>query len=489
MLSFKWEPDKIVKVVLLLLSLFGILYLALYLKYSATVIASPYQYDYGEGFHWYIADQLSQGHNVYHSLQNPPYVTMVYTPLYYLVTALGIKIVGSALWIGRLLSVLCTLGTCLFAYKIVKLKTTRTVPALLAGVLPLTVGFYGYWSTLFRVDALALFLSVAGLYTVVRSLGSWKVQLSIPLFLLAIFTKQSYVAAPVAVAVYLFVKDRPRSLWFVGLLGLGGALLVGLCTLVFGSSFVEQTFLVGSQPHTLKLGANLLRIVLYSIPVVLMFSVTWVLLKIKHREWDLFAIYFTLALAMCLVLIFKQGAWLNYAQELVVISSILVGLLLGHLLNKGSLTFKKQFIFVGILLILPLSPMGSWYNYEPPTGVQTSYEVLRPILENVDDPVICEDATLAMEAGRTLVWEPSVFVLGGYYKASWNQSPFVESLASKSYSVIVLNYDVTTWWLPQDPLPYPKPYERLTKEMATAIVDNYYLAWNSSSYWLYLPDR
>jgi hypothetical protein len=131
--------------------------------------------------------------------------------------------------------------------------------------------------------------------------------------------------------------------------------------------------------------------------------------------------------------------------------------------------------------------MGSWYNYHLPEDVKNSYKVVLPILETSADPILCEDATLAMQAGRSVIWEPSVFVLGGYYKTSWDQTPFVNKIESKSFSTIVLNYDVTTWWLPQESLPYPKPYERLTEEMAQAIVDNYALVWNSSSYWVYKP--
>jgi hypothetical protein len=124
-----------------------------------------------------------------------------------------------------------------------------------------------------------------------------------------------------------------------------------------------------------------------------------------------------------------------------------------------------------------------------PENVKESYVEIMPYLESTTGPVICEDATLAMQAGVGLVWEPSVFVQGGYYRDIWDQTPFVEQIESKDFKVVVLNYPVETWWLPQDPLPYPRPHERLTEEMAQAIVDNYSLVWNSSSYWMYLPNR
>jgi hypothetical protein len=340
---------------------------------------------------------------------------------------------------------------------------------------------------MFRVDALALCFSLAGLLVVVHNLGKKSIYWAVPLFLASIFTKQSYIVAPLATIIYLFFKDRGRCMYFTFFMGLGGTLLIGLCTLVFGTSFLAQTFLVGSQPHNLHIGASLLKLVLYSIPAVLAFSIAYIITKVRGKEFDLFSLYFVLAVTMCILLITKEGAWLNYAIELVAAGSILVGLLMGKLLNRANPKSLEQFLVVAALIILPLSPMGSWYNYHLPDSVKESYVEILPKLEAVADPVICEDATLAMQAGRDVIWEPSVFVLGGYYRTTWNQTPFVNSISAREFSLIVLNYDVTTWWLPQDDLPYPKPYERLTGEMAQAIVDNYYLEWNSSSYWVYYP--
>jgi 4-amino-4-deoxy-L-arabinose transferase-like glycosyltransferase len=461
--------------------------LVLYLKFGIGVVTTPYQYDYGEGFHWAISDTLSHGQNVYHGLNEEPYVTMVYTPLYYLTSALGIKIFGSSLAMGRGLSLLCSILSCVLIFGIVKKITTRTIPAITAGCLPLTVGFFEFWSVMFRVDALALCFSLAGLFAVVKGIGNKTIYWAVPLFLAAIFTKQSYVVAPVATIVYLFFKDRGRSFYFTGFMVIGGGILLGLCSAVFGRDFLIQTFLVGSQPHNWHIGGSLLKLVIYSIPAITALSLAYIVARIKNKEWDLFSIYFVLSVGMCILLITKEGAWLNYAIELVAAGSILVGLLLGKLLNRATPKCYQQVILIAILLILPLSPIGSWYNYHLPENVKESYRYILPDLQNAKDPVLCEDATLLMQSGKQVIWEPSVFVLGGYYKTTWNQTPFVNKISSQDFSMVVLNYDVETWWLPQDPLPYPKPYERLTEEMAQAIVDNYYLSYNTSSYWVYFP--
>jgi hypothetical protein len=187
------------------------------------------------------------------------------------------------------------------------------------------------------------------------------------------------------------------------------------------------------------------------------------------------------------MLITKNGAWLNYSIETTAAGCILVGLLMGRLLNRATRGCYWQFLLITIMLVLPVSPQGPWLNYKLPIDVQKSYPIIEEALLQVDDPVLCEDASLLMRTNKIVSWEPSVFVLGGYYKTTWNQTPFVNKIENSEFNLIVLNYDVDTWWLPQNTLPYPQPCERLTEEMATAIVSNYSLVWNSSSYWMYSP--
>jgi len=267
----------------------------------------------------------------------------------------------------------------------------------------------------------------------------------------------------------------------------GGLALLGICTAIFGTSFLEQTFLVGSQPHSLHAGGNLLYYCALSMPVIIVFGLAYIVFRVKGKRVDLFSIYLPLTLIICLCLIFKQGAWLNYFMEFVAASSIAIGLLLGALLNRRTHKCLWQFLFISLVVMLPLGGIVR-YGGGITSGTEEAYRVIRPQIESTLSPVICEDATLLMEAGKFPVWEPSVFVLGGYYKTTWNQTPFVREIESKSFGLIVLNYNVSTWWEDQRGLSYPVPQERLTEEMATAIVSSYHLDYNVSNYWVYIPN-
>lgn len=112
-----------------------------------------------------------------------------------------------------------------------------------------------YWGVYARVDALGLAFVLGGLYLVARpeaasnkanaqtAAGGSRLLpsllLAVPLFWLAFFTKQSLVAAPGAVTLYLFFTGRRReALLFAGLLaGLIGAGLAAL-TLATGGKYL-----------------------------------------------------------------------------------------------------------------------------------------------------------------------------------------------------------------------------------------------------------
>ena len=74
-----------------------------------------------------------------------------------------------------------------------------------------------------RVDMLAILFELAGIYVIIRFENSRWLWLSIPLFVLAFYTKQSLVAFVAAGCLYLFIRNRKQGLVYSGLLA--GAVL------------------------------------------------------------------------------------------------------------------------------------------------------------------------------------------------------------------------------------------------------------------------
>ncbi len=200
---------------------------------AARAIGFPYPLDYGEGP---LLDQVARivhDQPLYRAdLSTPPYTVANYPPLYPAALAAFYRAFGPAYWYGRVLSWISTLVAAVLLGAIVHRATRNRPAATVAGAVFLAIPYVAYWSVLFRIDALALAVSLGGLWLLVRGAGTGRSVLApAVLFVAAVFVRQSYgVAAPLAAFAWLLARGRRRD---AGLLAgtcvaLGGLGLLGL---------------------------------------------------------------------------------------------------------------------------------------------------------------------------------------------------------------------------------------------------------------------
>lgn len=203
-------------VVLSVLLLFPALKLAGYAAQPfvrAQVLAQHpwYQLDNEEGAVLFQTLQIRKGFSIYHPLTDYPYVVGTYPPLFMAINALLIEPENPTFASGRAISTGAVLGIAATLFLIVGLRTWMMVLALLAGLLFLASYEVFNWIPYYRTDFLAIFFSVLGLGAVAVSPQERSARaLSIVLFTLAFFTKQTQAAAPLAVASF-FLLTSPSA--------------------------------------------------------------------------------------------------------------------------------------------------------------------------------------------------------------------------------------------------------------------------------------
>lgn len=202
--------------------------------YSHMVVASlafPYPLDYGEGP---LLDQtlrLASGENIYRNrFSIPPYTISNYPPFFLLLQLPFPAIFGPAFWYGRLISILGQLLTAVFVGLTIYTLTHDRAASMIGGVMFLAFPYGQYWSVLNRVDSLALALSWAAMFVIVRWRDrGWAVPACSFLLVLAIYTRQSYaLAAPFGSFIWLLSTGRWRKSIQLALLTGGTALLLFL---------------------------------------------------------------------------------------------------------------------------------------------------------------------------------------------------------------------------------------------------------------------
>ena len=207
-------PGIILSLALLLLVVRLGISLFEYARLARAALAFPFPLDYGEGP---MLDQtlgLAHFENIYrNSFASPPYTVSNYPPLFQSIQVPLAWIIGPAFWYGRLISTLSVVSAAVLVGLILHTLTGDRIASAIGGLTLLAFPHLLQASVLNRVDALALALSLGGLYVTVRwpshRQGPWVAGL---LFTAAAFTHSRYaLAAPLTALVWLWHLEQHRE--------------------------------------------------------------------------------------------------------------------------------------------------------------------------------------------------------------------------------------------------------------------------------------
>jgi hypothetical protein len=173
----------------------------------------PYQLDNEEGALLYQALCIKGGQTIYPDLRNYPYVAGTYTPLYMVLQAVLMGSPTPSFFTGRVTSAAACIGIAAIIFAIITLKSLNPVAGAL-GALVFVCSFEVYsWIGYYRVDLLALFFSMLAIGCVsVSPEDRWARVVSVTLFALAFYTKQTELVAAAAAVTAMFCYN-----WRIGL--------------------------------------------------------------------------------------------------------------------------------------------------------------------------------------------------------------------------------------------------------------------------------
>ena len=551
--SIRARPDAagVVRLILLALGAAALLALAVhfafYIRYAVAAVLYPFEIYDAEGIVWQQA-MLIPGARMYGDIDRYPFIVFHYPPVYHLIVRALAELGADALIAGRAVSLLATLATAALvgdlAFRLVRDRTGETDvrdrtgetdvrdrtggtdvrdrtgrAASLAGAAAAALVFLSFlpvvlMSPLMRVDTLAIALSFLGLRLAVRSARRARPPLAaMAVFVLAAFTKQTCVLAPLAVlAVLAAVHPRHalRSL-VLGLL-LGGAGLAAMTAATDGgflrhlvlhninrfnlSLAVDQ--IMGQSPQFLfvELALAGLIVLWYRLSGPGMWRSAASFRAALAADPGLQAlamvtIYLALSTASLLSL-GKSGGGMNYFIEWMGVLSILIGALFAVVAHWQSAaaegpaaggrvadwrTMAAGFLVPVVMLaqvrILPASR-------EPGTPYVVPLPQLEALVERVRNaprPVLSEDMVLLMKAGKQVPWEPAIFkelALTG----RWDERRLIRLIEDRHFAFVVTREAFTT--AREDESPY-------TPGVAQAIAAAYPRTEANAGHILHLP--
>jgi hypothetical protein len=181
----------------------------------------------------------------------------------------------------------------------------------------------------------------------------------------------------------------------------------------------------------------------------------------------------------------KQGASINYFLELIAISCILCGALLGELqfrIDKEILCNK----LVIVLLLLQLAsffnvPHGYWWRQglDKATAANNFNKISTYVIQ-ADDNILSQDASFIVLNGKSYLYQPAVFT-ELQRQGIWDQSRLVGDLQAEKFSLLLLYFDVN------DENSFNNHRAFFTSEMRDAIRQNYYIKEKIHGSHIYMP--
>jgi hypothetical protein len=401
------------------LALLGSAVLAFALWQAALRLPQRFELDYGEGFVWSQVADLLAG-RIYRPLAEYPHAIMHYTPLYHAVVAVLWRLGFDPLIAGRVVSLLAgtalavecgllaALGLPERAPRAHKIIAGAGAAALILGM-PETVE----WSTAMRVDMLAASLGTLGLLALrLRDRGpAWSAAAGL-CFLLALLTKQN-AAVPAIAGIGALLVVQPRSaLRLGGALAAIGLALIAIAEALTHGEFLRHTVLYDaarfSWAQLTELGFPLMAKAALPVLVAAGFAGTTLHRLRRERRWrNDPAAWSPIALSLYLVLglisglgIGKVGAGSNYMLPLLVPAAVLAGMALAELPRYAPA------LLAALLVVVPAGLASYPFQSRAELAAHDRQDAeLLEIVRAAPGPVLCEDMTLLMRAGRPVPWE------------------------------------------------------------------------------------
>jgi hypothetical protein len=294
------------------------------------LIRTPFQIDYGEGLMLDGAIRIQHGQPLYPNPFDFPVVLHVYGPVAYAAVASVSPASAPAFTAGRWLIAGCALTVSALLGLVVWRETGAKMLGVSFGFLLLTLPSFRFWCYLLRSDLIGLAFSMMGVALYLRGKRPYW---SIPFFAMALFSKYSLIAAPIAVLAHLGCQRKLKQ---------GGEFLAGLCVACLvpfgilqmktGHWFAFHMFSTHADPFSLRQYLGLMALVTASAPVVTALALWHTVQSVRTGRPSLPALYLVVSLVAALTA-GKLGSTTNHFLEWMLAACLCAGLAYSELLR------------------------------------------------------------------------------------------------------------------------------------------------------------
>ena len=397
------------------------------------------------------------------TLNEYPFIHGTYPPVFiYLVGFLsGFTYSENVFFIGRCISLFSTILIVLVLYKIFVDDSRDKVLSLFFSFIFIAPLFVIHWASLVRVDMLAILFNLIGLYIYVKynQKKSYKRFFSIIFFILAFYTKQSAVAAFLAIITYNLFKNKKE---FLRLICLYSVLLL-LIFYYFNHITQGQFYLHLIEYNRFMYSFDMQKvfsIFQYFTKEFLIFFIIFLINILYIKKYSIFTIYFLYNFVF-LITKSKPGADMNYFIE-PFLSLLILGILVFIHLIKISKNKKNEVILFSamVLQVFFLFNLSFYKDIFTKFFLSSDYgknTAINYYVKNSRGLILSEDMGYLIINKIKPIYEPFQF-LKMSEAGMWFDNKIIDDCNNKKYSLIVAGWRILS-----------------LERMEECLAENYYL--------------
>lgn len=437
-----------------------------------TRISWPWSLDFVEGINLNAVLHLADGGNIYRHNGPDGFLSAPYTPLFYLLNVPFAWLSGPSLASGRAMSFIATILIAGLLGYVVWRASRLLIPAILSGVLWISLGPTIVWSAFYKQDIPAVMLDLAGLAVVASNPAGRRIYVGALLFALAFYTKQSAISAAAATGIWLLLRDWRLGLRFA--LALGGMVLVPFFVgnVALRGGLWEHLVEYHALPHSDRRWRRAIGrlagefwplLAIYGVALLGLVAALW-RRDGKLRDglstlWIPVVLYTLLGWASTLSKLGYEGANYNHLLDGLLPTCLLVGLLLAALwrgvANDGRWAIGKTnriaprirvwsamaLSSVGALLVaqaLVMAEPQEWYRGGWPSR-ERDYDMrgMSDLVARTPGDVYSEDAHLLLINGKRVIYDDASTFVPMARIETWDDSLFVQQIRDRRFSLMI----------------------------------------------------
>ena len=393
---------------------------------------------------------LAHDGTLYYDLRHYPFTVCAYMPSFYWLESGLIRAGLSAFHAGRWISFAALLGLIALCGRLALLYADNRHAAWIASLAVASSSLLGSWGTVGQVDMLASVFALAAFYNYSRFevRGANSLWIASVYAALAVFTKQTMIAAPAAIFLCLWMRDRKKALWFGALFGGGVAAAALAINVALDGRFLSNTVFANINPFSAaKFLAQFRYFASISFGMLAIVAVSFG--RMLRGRALAPCVYLILAVLVFLGTAAKVGSDTNYQIESTLLLAVCAAIGL-HEINFFQLYFARSKSWITLLLI-PLA-LHVAIGYRASANVllgrlineklfRAEIEQLKPYVQPAGGLVLSTDFNAMVRLRQRMDVEPLIYsLLVSAHKI--DPEPVRRDLARGAFSAVILSEDV-----------------------------------------------